>query len=254
MPQEFQSWSWRRRYEHSLPPNCAIPPRAICRAVRTVVTAGLLSCLVGWISGAVPCFAQSAEPTPQQVEPGATQVARASAGLATQSRAEITFQNGLLTIDVHGATLAEVLKLVAQKTGALIEIPPGAGLEGIVEHIGPGRAKEVVSHLLNGSSYNFLFVNSPERPQDLERVVLSLQRPETLMPGSRPVPVTTASASSALWTPPPNSNTNAVVPARLNVDLTLPDDTATMTPEARGEFMKSKFNELREKAQQQYPH
>jgi hypothetical protein len=44
------------------------------------------------------------------------------------------------------------------------------------------------------------------------------------------------------------------VPARLDVDLTLPDDTATMTPEARGEFMKSKFNELREKAQQQYPH
>jgi hypothetical protein len=186
------------------------------------------------------------------LEPGATQVARASNGLAIQSRAGITYQNGLLTIDVHGATLAEVLRLVAQKTGAFIEIPPGAGLERIVEHVGPEPAKEVVSHLLNGSSYNFLFVNSPERPQDLGRVVLSLQRPETLIPSSRPVPVTTA--SSALWTPPPNSNANAVVPARLDVDLTLPDDTATMTPEARGEFMKSKFNELREKAQQQYPH
>lgn len=253
MPQELQSGSWRRRYEHSIPPNCPNGVRhEISRAIRTGVIAGLLSCFVGWISGAVPCFAQSAEPTPQQLGPGATQVARASTGLVTQSRADITYQNGLLTIDVHGATLAEVLRLVAQKTGAFIEIPPGAGLERIVEHIGPGPAKEVVSHLLNGSSYNFLFVNSPERPQDLGRVVLSLQRPETLIPASRPVPVTTA--SSALWTPPPNSNANAVVPARLDVDLTLPDDTATMTPEARGEFMKSKFNELREKAQQQYPH
>ena len=250
MPQKLQSWSWRRRYEHSLPANCANPRRAVCRAVRTVVTAGLLSCLVGWISGAVPCVAQSAEPTVQQ----ATQVARASNGLATASRAEIAYQNGLLTLDVHGATLADVLKLVAQKTGAIIEIPPGGGLERIVEHIGPGPAKEVVSHLLNGSSYNFLFVNSPERPQDLGRVVLSLQRPDSAIPASGPVPVATASAASALWTPPPNSNANAVVPARLDVDLTLPDDTATMTPEARGEFMKSKFNELREKAQQQYPH
>jgi len=174
--------------------------------------------------------------------------------VGTRNYVDVSYGGGLLTIDAHNVPLVEVLKLVSQKTGAIVEIPPGCGLERVVEHTGPAPAKDVVSHLLNGSTFNFFVVNSPDRPQELQRVVLSLQGPEVSIPAARQPTVATASNSSFLYKPPGNASSVDVLPARLDVSLTLPDDTATMSPEARGEFMRSKFNELREKAQQQYPH
>jgi hypothetical protein len=173
----------------------------------------------------------------------------AANGLAPQHGALVTYRDGLLTIDVRDMTLAEVLKLVAQKTGATIEIPPGTGLERIVEHAGPGPAKDVLAHLLDGSSFNFVIVSSAAHPQDPAQVLLSLQRPDTAMPS--PVPAVTTAASAALWTPPDDTLSVAVLPAHLDDTLTVPKET--LSPEALSEFMRAKFQELREKAQQQHP-
>ena len=39
--------------------------------------------------------------------------------------------------------------------------------------LGPGPAQEVLAHLLNGSKFNFLIMNSASDPRQLDRVILS---------------------------------------------------------------------------------
>ena len=189
--------------------------------------------------------------TPQQPNSEDSHGPRTENVASAHDRIEISYRDGLLTLDAHNATLADVLKLISQKTGAEIEVPSGSGRERIVEHTGPGPVNDMLVHLLIGSPFNFVIVNSAERPQEVARVVLSLQSGAAAPPP--PDQVTGASDSSPLWTPPADASAPEVLPAHLDGSLTLPDDAATMSPEARSEFMRKKFDELREKAQQQYP-
>jgi len=168
------------------------------------------------------------------------------AAVESTSRDEtrVVYRNGQLTIDARNATLADVLKLVAEKTGAIIDIPPGTGLERIVEHAGPGTPNDVLMQLLNGSHFNFILVNSPQNPNALAQVLLSMQQ-EGPSPVAANVPISLPPASA--WAKPPEPNTQPVVLP----DIQLP--TEPMTPEEHGEFMKRMFKELREKIQQQNP-
>ena len=93
----------------------------------------------------------------------------------------VTFQSGLLTITSNQATLSEVLFAVHQRTGAEIAIPAGAEQEKVVAALGPAPAPEVLSHLLNGSRFNFLILSSANDPRSLDRVILSA-RPEGTAP------------------------------------------------------------------------
>jgi hypothetical protein len=86
---------------------------------------------------------------------------------------EVSFRNGLLAIKSNKSTLSEVLFAVQQRTGAEIAIPAGAEQERVVADLGPGPAQEVLAHLLNGSRFNFLILNSANNPQQLDRVILT---------------------------------------------------------------------------------
>jgi hypothetical protein len=98
---------------------------------------------------------------------------------------EVSFHDGLLSISSDKASLSEVLFAVHQRTGAEIAIPAGAEQEIVVADLGPAPAPEVLAHLLNGSKFNFLILNSSIDPRALDRVILS-SRPEGPMPVSRP--------------------------------------------------------------------
>jgi hypothetical protein len=163
----------------------------------------------------------------------------------------VTYQNGQLTIRADGATLADVLTQVAAKTGATIEVPPGSGLERIVEHSGPGRPNEILTQLLNGSHFNFIIVASPQHPDSPTHVLLSLQRADTETPAT--VAAAPAVQSSPLWTPPPPSLEPQPLPPQYDSSLAPPKDKDELSPEARGELMKAKMRELIEKSQQQSP-
>jgi hypothetical protein len=154
-----------------------------------------------------------------------------------KSEAIVSYQAGQLKIDAEGATLAAVLELVAAKTGAIIDVPPGSGLERIVEHLGSGEPKDVLNQLLNGSHFNFVIVSSPQHPNPPERVLLSVQTKD--IDNALPPKAAVAAAS-----PLP-----VLLPQIEDGTLTPPD--GPLTPEARGELMKEKARELREKAQQQ---
>lgn len=103
---------------------------------------------------------------------------------------EVSFRHGLLSVSSNKASLSEVLFAIHEQTGAEIAIPAGAEQEQVVAEIGPAPAPEVLSHLLNGSKFNFLILSSTGDPRALDRVILS-SRPEGPMPpppAQRPEP------------------------------------------------------------------
>src|ERR1022692_1725330 len=85
---------------------------------------------------------------PQLSDEGAA--ARVDTVVSTARSPVVTYQGGQLTIDAETLTLADVLKLIAEKTGAEIDVPSGSGLDRIIEHAGPGRAEDVLASLLKG--------------------------------------------------------------------------------------------------------
>ncbi|MFZ0798372.1 MAG: hypothetical protein WCA13_16770 [Terriglobales bacterium] len=118
----------------------------------------------------------------------------------------VTYRDGQLTIDAENSTLATVLQLVAEKTGAVIEVPPGSGTEHIFEHTGPGLANDVLEQLLNGSPFNFIIVSSPQHPNQPAQVLLTLRGADTPILPPQLSADQTSSASAKLKTfsaPPP---------------------------------------------------
>lgn len=163
--------------------------------------------------------------------------------------AVVTFQDGLLTVSAENTSLADVFKLVAQKTGTVIDLPPGSGLEQMVAHAGPGRANDVLAQLLNGSHFNFIFVSSPQHPNQPERVVLSM-RPEDTEVAK---PVSAPAAELPAYVSKTASVDAAPAPVAPRVDNILTPPKEQMSPEALGDLMKEKARQLREKIQEQTP-
>ena len=88
----------------------------------------------------------------------------------------VSFQNGMLRIHAEKATLAQVLFEVQRQTQAEIAIPAGAEQEQVAADLGPAPARDVLASLLNGSTYNFIFVGNE---LSLERVILSRRDPSS---------------------------------------------------------------------------
>jgi len=160
----------------------------------------------------------------------------------------VTYRDGQLTIDAKNSTLAAVLELVAEKTGAVIEVPPGSGLERIVEHTGPGRPEDVLASLLNGSTFDFVIVGSPQPQHGPTQVLLSVRGPDAAAPTIasvapvQPKPVDNPS----LYTPPSPPPVTAVP----YVDLG-PPPNESMSPEDLGQMMKDKAHQILEQLRKQ---
>jgi hypothetical protein len=189
--------------------------------------------------------------TPAPVVVPAPAAAPAAAPVAVQfsTRAPlVSYQGGQLTIDAENSTLAAVLQLVAEKTGAVIDIPPGSGLDPIVEHAGPGPANDVLTQLLNGSRFNFIIVNSPQYPDEPVQVLLSVKRASPEAPNAIPVPQP-ALASAAEVTP--------ADPDAVPVGIESPPANAAtaskeqLPPDVIEQMMKDRARQIRENAQQQ---
>ncbi|MGB8063760.1 MAG: AMIN domain-containing protein [Candidatus Sulfotelmatobacter sp.] len=95
---------------------------------------------------------------------------------------QVSYEHGLLSISANKATLSEVLYAVQQKTGAEISIPAGAEQERVVAAIEPAPAPEVLAHLLNGSRFNFLIINSASDPRQLDKVILTPRQEMSFTP------------------------------------------------------------------------
>src|SRR5215813_4276553 len=110
-----------------------------------------------------------------QSQPIAAQTAVVPVAPPPPPRLRVTYTNNKLKIWADKATLAEVLNEVRHRTGADVIIPPGGGQEPIVADLGPAPAREVLSTLLNGSSFNFVIVGSDRDSSELRGVFLTMR-------------------------------------------------------------------------------
>jgi len=85
---------------------------------------------------------------------------------------EVSYQGGNLTIVAENSTLGDILKEVRKRTGASIDVPGNAS-ERVATRLGPGSARDVLATLLNGTSFNYVMVGSPNDPATLSSVVLT---------------------------------------------------------------------------------
>jgi hypothetical protein len=113
---------------------------------------------------------------------------------------QVRFAGGLLTVEAKNSTLGDVLTAIRRQTGASLEIPPGAGSERIMAHLGPGQPREVIVSLLNGSNFDYIILGSLQRPGGLDKIILSARQNQAgggpppavaqnpgLRPGQQPV-------------------------------------------------------------------
>jgi hypothetical protein len=84
----------------------------------------------------------------------------------------VSYQNGQLSIVAPNSTLSDILQAVKTKTGAAIDIPPGAN-ERVVSRFGPGPARDVLAALLNGSHFNYVMIGSDANPTSVAQVILT---------------------------------------------------------------------------------
>jgi len=109
---------------------------------------------------------------------------------------QVSMQNGLLTIVAQNATLGDILTAVRRLTGSELEAPPEAGAERVAVRLGPAAPREVLANLLNGSRFDYIILSPPQRPDGVQRIILT-SRPGSSEPG--------ATAAGAPATPQPRT-------------------------------------------------
>jgi hypothetical protein len=171
----------------------------------------------------------------------------------------VTYRDGVLTIDAQNSTLAEVLKLVAEKTGAVIDVPPGTGLDRIVEHTGPGSTEDVLTGLLNGSPFDFVIVGSSQRPHDPMQVLLFPRGADTLSGKQDAVALATSANGQepqlygAAFRVDPSTENSVESPQSVAVSASQPPQAASgdaIPGAVLGQLLKERLRQRQEMQQQ----
>jgi hypothetical protein len=97
----------------------------------------------------------------------------------------VTYVNGKLAIVAKNSTLSDILRVVGDKTGAVIDVPEGAD-ERVVSQLGPGPAREVIVSLLNGSHFNYVMIGSETDASAVSHVVLTAKSEGKASPTGAP--------------------------------------------------------------------
>lgn len=124
--------------------------------------AGAIACVTG---NGVIVTANTPVDAPQEVLPLTPEQRPAAAPT-------VIYLDGKLSISAKNSTLSDVLRAIANKTGANIDIPENAN-ERIVSQLGPAPARDVIASLLNGSHFNYVMVGTENDPNSVARVVLT---------------------------------------------------------------------------------
>jgi hypothetical protein len=86
---------------------------------------------------------------------------------------QVSYRNGLLTIDAPNSTLSSILRAVQTQTGATMDVPPGAGSDRVAMQLGPGQPHDVLNTLLNGSKFDYMILGVAGQPGAVQKVILT---------------------------------------------------------------------------------
>ena len=87
-------------------------------------------------------------------------------------RAAVDYASGQLTVVAERAPLGQVLKLIAGKTGAVIDLAPELQQEPVMAKLGPSPVREVLTALLDSPRVDYLIFGSGDEPGSLQRIVV----------------------------------------------------------------------------------
>jgi len=111
-------------------------------------------------------------PTPEQMPPSAPRV---------------IFQNGLLSVESVNSRLIDILNGIRNKTGMQFE-GVQASPERVAGKFGPAPPDEVLRNLLQGSKYDYVIIGMPEKPEMVQRVILTPSGSAPAIAGTTQVP------------------------------------------------------------------
>jgi len=93
-----------------------------------------------------------------------------------EARAAVDYISGQLTVVAENAPLSSVLKLIAAKTGAVIDMAPELQNEPVMAHLGPDSVQEVLTGLLNSPRIDYIVFGTGDEPGSLQRIVVRTRR------------------------------------------------------------------------------
>jgi hypothetical protein len=89
-----------------------------------------------------------------------------------EGSAVVDYRHGQLTVVSERAPLGVVLKLIAAKTGAFVDLSPELQNEPVIAMLGPGPVREVMAELLDSPRVDYIIMGTGDTPGSLERIVV----------------------------------------------------------------------------------
>jgi hypothetical protein len=91
---------------------------------------------------------------------------------SSPNSAAVDYAHGQLTVVSERATLGQVLKLVAAKTGGVVDVSPELQNEPVIARLGPGPVREVLSGLLDSPKVDYIIMGTGDSPSGLQRIIV----------------------------------------------------------------------------------
>ena len=104
---------------------------------------------------------------------GNSQANREAQQKPTEKRAQVSYEDGLLTIVAENVSLSEVLAAVREAMGADIDIPASAAAQRVWVSSGPGPARRVLRDLLDDTGMDYVIQASEVDSEGVRSVVLT---------------------------------------------------------------------------------
>ena len=149
----------------------------------------------------------------------------------------VSYQNGLLTIDAKNSTLSQVLRMVQAQTGASLEMPSSAASERVMMQVGPGRPRDVLNTVLDGSKFNYIILGMADNPGGVQKVILTTRQntPTTVNTAKNNAP---GQAQPQYQPPPEEPQDEEMPPAEAEPDNPPPAEPVAPMP---GRFRPGRF-------------
>jgi len=136
---------------------------------------------------------------------------------------QVTFRNGLLTVNAVNSTLASLLAVIRNKTGIEFEGAELAGQDRVAIAVGPAAEGEVLASILSGSNLDYVVMGRPDSPTIVQKVLLS----------RRTKPGNAGKVANGQPAPNPNGQQEGdeeALPDENAADPDQPQDTAVQAP------------------------
>jgi hypothetical protein len=134
---------------------------------------------------------------------------------------QVTFRNGLLTVNAVNSTLASLLTAIRNKTGIEFEGAELAGQDRVAISMGPAAEGDVLASILSGSNLDYVVMGRPDSPTIVQKVLLTRR--------TRPGAATVANGQQPAANQPPQDGEEEAVDENAT-DPDQPQDTAVQAP------------------------